>query len=325
MSTFVAHHFPSTDTMPAVKTPITQALADGVLSRRELKGFMQRSNAPAFFHLFAWLATLLASGLLVSFCMHTWWLFPAMFVHGVVLVHHFSLQHECVHYTAFKTRWLNDLVGNICGLIIILPNRFFRYEHCDHHTYTQLTGRDPELIPMPDSFSQYLIYLSSWPYWKAKISELIAHVAGRLSPVERRFIPVEEHQTVFWEARLMLAFYLAIASLCVLADWWAPLWYWWLPVLLGEPFMRAVRMTEHVGRPTTNNMRENTRTNLVSAPMRFLCWNMNYHAEHHYASSVPFFALPKFHEKLNGYVYVEKRGYVGAHRDIIARLRGRAL
>ena len=42
-----------------------------------------------------------------------------MFVHGVVLVHHFSLQHECTHYIAFRTRRSNDVVGAACGFVII--------------------------------------------------------------------------------------------------------------------------------------------------------------------------------------------------------------
>ena len=97
-----------------------------------------------------------------------------MFIQGVILVHHFSLQHECVHYTVFKTRWLNNLVGNICGFIIMLPNRHFRYEHCDHHTYTQLHGEDPELVPMPESWASYAMYLSAIPYWKTKITNCTA-------------------------------------------------------------------------------------------------------------------------------------------------------
>ena len=82
-------------------------------------------------------------------------------------------------------------------------------------------------------------------------------------------------------------------------------------------------MTEHVGRPNIFDMKENTRTNLVSKPLQFLCWNMNYHAEHHYASSVPFYALPELHKKLKDVIYIEPRGYLGAHIDILSQLTGR--
>ncbi|MDC0434426.1 fatty acid desaturase [bacterium] len=303
-----------------VLTPVTQALRDGALTRRELKQFMKRSDKPALLRLLI-LCVIVASGIvLIRLTQGSWLVVPTMFLHGVVLVHLFSLQHECCHYTAFKTRWLNDWVGNVCGLIIMLPNRFFRYEHCDHHTYTQIKGKDTELIEMPRSFSAYLGYLSSIPYWKAKLSELWRHAFGRLTPSEKRFVPFSERCTVILEARFMAGFYATVIVLSVLYQTDAALWYWFLPVVLGEPVMRAIRMTEHVGRPMVSDMTTNTRSNKISEPMRFLCWNMNYHAEHHYAASVPFHALPALSKKLDGYVHTEKGGYLGAHRDIISQL-----
>lgn len=306
-----------------VLTPISQALNEGALTRKELKALMRRSNVPGLVRLFWWFAAMLATGSLIYLSLGTGWIIPAMFLHGILLVHHFSLQHECIHYTAFKTRWLNDVIGNYCAFVIMLPNRHFRYEHCDHHTYTQLKGHDPELIELPISVWKYLGYISSWPYWRAKFTELGRHIVGRLSLEEQRFIPQQEYSTIFWEARLMALGYLTIFGICIVFEWWLPVFFWWLPVVMGEPVMRAIRLTEHVGRPNTSDMKENTRTNLVTGPMRFLCWNMNYHAEHHYASSVPFHALPQLHQKLDGYIYVEKRGYLGAHVDIIAQLLGR--
>lgn len=309
-------------TQSTVVTPITQALQEGVITRSELKALMARNNRTALGWLLAWIAVLCVTSTLVWLSLGTWWLLPAMFVHGIVLVHHFSLQHECCHYTVFRTRWLNDVVGYVCGLVIILPNRFFRYEHCDHHTYTQISGRDPEMIEMPQSWRQYLWYISSIPYWRAKITEIFTHAFGKLLPNEARFIPREERNTIFLEARLMLGLYALVMILALAFQSWAPLWFWLFPVMLGEPVMRAIRMTEHVGRPTTKLMRENTRSNLVSLPWRFLCWNMNYHAEHHYAPSVPFHALPRLHKKLQGVIHLENDGYIGAHRDIIQRLPG---
>ncbi|MEL6798575.1 MAG: fatty acid desaturase [Pseudomonadota bacterium] len=304
----------------AVLTPITQALNDGRLTRRELKALMARSDRPALVRLAVWIAVLGVTGTAVWLTLGTIWLVPTMFLHGVVMVHHFSLQHECCHYTAFRTRWLNDVMGNICGFLIMLPHQHFRYEHCDHHTHTQVHGDDPELIEMPKTFAAYLSYISAIPYWRNKFAELGRHIAGRLTPEEERFVPKEVRATIILEARLFLVRYLAILILCAATGWWAPVWFWWLPVLLGEPVMRAIRMTEHVGRPNTRDFCENTRSNLVSRPMQFLCWNMNYHAEHHYAASVPFHALPALHQKLDGYIHVEPHGYLGAHRDILRQI-----
>lgn len=306
-----------------VQTPITQAMQEGALTRAELKKLMRRSNRPGFIRLVVWVLLILGTSLLVYATMGSWLLLLAMLLHGIVLVHHFSLQHECCHYTAFKTRWLNDVVGNLCGLIIMLPNRFFRYEHCDHHTYTQVQGKDTELIELPESLSGYFLYLSSYPYWKSKFSELWRHARGYLSPDDKRFVPREEYKTIILEARLMVLFYLCVIVGSLLLQTTALFWFWFIPVVLGEPVMRAIRMTEHVGRPMTNDMKFNTRSNSVALPWRFLCWNMNYHAEHHYASSVPFHALPELSAKLQNYIYTEPRGYVGAHLDMLAQISGR--
>lgn len=305
-----------------VRTPITQAISEGALTRRELKAFMARSNSHAFTRLGIWTVILMISSSLILLTYESWWIFLAMFIQGIIIVHHFSLQHECVHYTAFKTRKLNDIFGMLCGISIILPNQQFRYEHCDHHTYTQLKGKDPELIELPISIRKYLWYISSVPYWNNKFKQIFRHFLGYLNDEDRAFLSDREALVVFREARSMVAIYVVILLVCALTNYWAPLWYWVIPLFMGEPVMRFIRLTEHVGRPNVDDMRENTRTSLVSVPLRFLSWNMNYHAEHHYAASVPFHALPKLHKKLKGYVYVEKRGYLGAHIDIVMQLVG---
>ena len=305
-----------------VRTPITQAISEGALTRRELKAFMARSNSHAFTRLGIWTVILMISSSLILLTYESWWIFLAMFIQGIIIVHHFSLQHECVHYTAFKTRKLNDIFGMLCGISIILPNQQFRYEHCDHHTYTQLKGKDPELIELPISIRKYLWYISSVPYWNNKFKQIFRHFLGYLNDEDRAFLSDREALVVFREARSMVAIYVVILLICALTNYWAPLWYWVIPLFMGEPVMRFIRLTEHVGRPNVDDMRENTRTSLVSVPLRFLSWNMNYHAEHHYAASVPFHALPKLHKKLKGYVYVEKRGYLGAHIDIVMQLVG---
>ena len=281
-----------------VRTPITQAMNDGALTRRELKSLMQRSNRPAVIRAVGILLVLSLTSTLIWLAYDSWWIWPAMFLQGIVIVHFFSLQHECVHYTAFKTRKLNDIAGNICGYVIILPFQQFRYEHCDHHTYTQLKGRDPELIELPISVWDYLWYISSVPYWRNKFKQIFRNGAGRLNEDDKAFLSQYEAPIIFREAQQMLIFYGAVLLLCLIMGWTAPLWYWFIPLFLGEPVMRFIRLTEHVGRPNVDDMTENTRTSLVSWPAQFLSWNMNYHAEHHYAASVPFHALPQLHDQV---------------------------
>jgi fatty acid desaturase len=296
---------------------------DALVPRRELKRLMKRSNRPGLIHLGLWVLLLAATGSLIWMAGdNAWLLIPAMFAHGIVVVHHFALQHECSHYTAFRSRWICNLLAHICGLILVIPPRFFRYEHCDHHTYTNLTGRDPEMIELPISLWKYLGYLSSVPYWRGQFGGMFRRARGVLTNDEQRFLPREEWGAVILESRLMIAGYLAIIVAMAATGWTGPIFYWWLPMFMAEPLMRFIRMTEHVGRPTVDDMRVNTRTNVVSLPWRFLAWNMNYHAEHHYAASVPFHGLGALHDRIRDRVYVEKHGYLSAHLDILGQIFG---
>lgn len=304
------------------QSPLSQALGDNpLLPRRELKQLMQRSNLPGLVHLFWWLVLLGFTGSLIWLTKgNLWLLIPAMFIHGVVMVHHFALQHECTHFTAFKSRRFCKFMTAYCGFLLVIPPLFFRYEHCDHHTYTNLTHRDPELIPLPQSKWAYLWYLTALPYWYSQFGGMFRRAAGKLTSTEMKFVPRTEISAVVRESRLMILGYLLIIILMIVFNWSAPLFYWWLPMIMGEPVMRFIRMTEHAGRPTIADMTKNTRTNIVSAPWRFLAWNMNYHAEHHFASSVPFHSLAALHEKIKDQVYVEHDGYLNAHRDILQRI-----
>jgi fatty acid desaturase len=56
--------------------------------------------------------------------------------------------------------------------------------------------------------------------------------------------------------------------------------------------------------------------------LRWLAWNMPYHAEHHAFPALPFHALPSAHALLRDHIAVQARGYLAAHRQIIAGLAG---
>jgi len=306
-------------------TPMSQALAaDAPIGRAELKALMRRSDATGLLWLAGWLALLGATGTLVWLALGTWWLLPAMFLHGIVVVHHFALQHECCHMTAFRTRRLSKLVGAWCGFVLVIPPTYFKYEHCDHHTHTNIPGRDPELIGLPQSLWAHVVYISSLSYWKSQFSILIRTALGRFDETERRFIPKEERDRVIREGRLMVAGYLAVIAAMLAFAWSAPLWFWFIPMFIGQPVMRAIRMTEHVGRPQVRDLKQNTRTTLVSWPWRFVAWNANYHAEHHFASSVPFHALPRLHARLKGQLAHEPGGYLAVHAEILRQVRAAA-
>jgi fatty acid desaturase len=278
-----------------------------------------RSNGQGLLQLACHLGVLAATGILVWRARDSLWLLPAMAAHGILLASLFAPLHESVHWTAFRTRRLNDVVAWACGAVLVLPPAYFRAFHFAHHRHTQNPERDPELaVPKPRTLREYLWHVSGLPYWRERLVTTFRHACGR---VDEPFIAPRGRPAVVREARLLLCLYL-LAALASLAGSSAALLYLWVgPALLGQPFLRLYLLAEHTGCPLVADMLENSRTTRSLAPIRRLAWNMPYHAEHHAWPALPFHALPAAHRLLSSKIAVKASGYVAVHREIVAGLR----
>jgi len=236
---------------------------------------------------------------------------------GIGMLFLFTAMHECSHATAFRSRWLNSMVGSIAGIVLLIGPTWFFYFHQDHHKFTQDPRRDPELgTPKPSGMNGYLWYLSGVPFWLANMRVLVGNAFGR-----RRdsYVPEVKRAAVRREARLMLAFYLAAVPALAMADWLIP--YVILPLVVGAPFLRAYLLAEHAGCDEgEDNMLANTRTLLTVGPVRFIAWNMPYHAEHHSFPAVPFHALPRLHQVMKDDIRNLEPGYVSFHRRFAMKI-----
>lgn len=296
--------------------------ASEFLDKPALAALMRCTNWQGVLFLAGHVAALAAGGWLVWATLGTWWVVPAMVLHGIVIVHLFAPLHECAHFTAFRSRNLNRVVGVACGVAIGVPFLFFRLEHVAHHRFTQDAGRDPQLIPLSEGWAGHFWYLSSVPYWQNLIGDLARHAAGRYRPAERAFLRDDMLPAVTREARLMILAYLAVFAVSLALQSWAAAIYWLVPRILGEPFMRAIRMSEHVGCSDDIDMLKNTRTVAHPVgPVRWLAWNMCWHTAHHYQPGVPFHRLQIFHGVIAGAVQHQDTGYVATHRRILTRIR----
>src|SRR5688500_12643925 len=105
--------------------------------REQLLRLAVRSDARGLAQLACHLAALCATGALVWSARSTWWLLPAMLLHGIVLIFLFAPLHESIHWTAFRSRRLNDAVAWAWGALLLLPPAYFRAFHFAHHRHTQ--------------------------------------------------------------------------------------------------------------------------------------------------------------------------------------------
>ena len=263
----------------------------------------------------AHLLTLTATGVMVVGATGPW-LVPAMAGHGIVLVSLFAPLHETIHRTAFRSRRLNDGVARVVGFLLLLPCGHFRRFHLAHHRHAQDRQRDPERAQArPGTVAGYLLAMSGLPYWWEQGAALVRHARGR---VDDTFVPVAERSRVTREARWHLTAYAAVAALAW--HWPAVLGLWLLPAVLGQPFLRLILLAEHVGCAEVPEMTVNSRTTITNPLVRFLMWNMPFHAEHHAHPEVPFHALPALHERMAASLAATTRGYWRVHHEYVRGL-----
>ena len=239
---------------------------------------------------------------------------------GFTLVTMFAAMHEAVHRTAFKSQQLNDGVAWFAGLLSFYNSTFYRPYHGWHHRFTQLPGKDPELDdPKPTSFTRYVIEMSGAPWWIGKLRTHAKLATGNTASYP--FLNDQVAPLVVRSVRLQLLTYAVLegASLALGYPYFAL--YWLLPVALAQPLLRVILLAEHTGCTEDDNPLSNTRTTYTVLPVRFLMWEMPYHAEHHRYPAMPFFALARAHQTVGPHLrFVARRGYLGMHVTLLQRL-----
>ncbi len=291
-----------------------------ILSTQELGVLNAKSNLQGTFRLLGHLTVIGASGYLwITYMDRGFIAFPALAIYGFSFAAMFAPLHECVHRTAFASNRLNDAIAWFAGLLSFYNSTFYRRYHKWHHRYTRIPGKDPELNdPQPKTFAEYCWQISGIPWWIGKIQGHLRIALGQLEDCP--YIPQIARIEVIRSTRLQLLVYgVAIALSIAFSQPWFLL-YWFLPLALGQPVLRFILLAEHTDCALDDNPLANTRTTLTLAPLRFLMWNMPFHAEHHLYASIPFHALPAAHDKLSPHLTHVDTGYIKVNQNILKKL-----
>ena len=276
-----------------------------------------KSDAIGLLHLASYLGTIAIVGVLI-FLRVPFWPF-LMVAQGILIVFLFTLMHEAMHRTVFASQWLNDGVGALCGFVLLLPPAWFRYFHFAHHRHTQDPENDPELAtPKPETVRDYAIHVSGIPVWKNAVLTLLSNAFG--AP-EYDYVPASQRKVIQTEARRMLAGYVLVVACSLALQSTALIWLWIVPALLGQPFLRLFLLAEHGRCAFVANMLENSRTTFTTRFVRWLAWNMPYHAEHHALPTVPFHKLPEFHALTRKHLRETENGYTAFNRNYVEALQ----
>jgi len=271
------------------------------VARPTLKALMQRSDARALRDTALWFALIIGSGVLAFMLRDSLWAIPAFIVYGALYGGSSdSRWHESGHGTAFRTRWMNEVLYQIASFMVMRRPTVWRWSHARHHSDTLVTGRDPEIaVQRPPSLVTLLLNLFAIKSSVDVLRQVVANAFGHVDPEEASFIPESERAKVVWEGRAWLAVYGAVAAACVASGSIWPALFIGLPSFYGAWLYVFFGLPQHAALPeNVLDHRLNCRTIYVNPLFRFLYWNMNYHLEHHMFPMVPFHALPRLHDEI---------------------------
>jgi fatty acid desaturase len=315
-------------TGPETKLAEERGLADAQwyaseVPRQRMRELMQRRNGPAIFHTIIWFGLLIGSGVLGFLTWGTWWALPCFFVYGVIYASSSdSRWHECMHRTAFKTVWLNDVLYEIASFMVFRESVSWRWSHTRHHTDTIIVGRDPEIaVPRPADLWNVLMAFFVLKSAPKEFFRMLKHCFGHMTPAERTYIPESEYPKVFRNARIYILIYASVIGAAIYTQSILPLMYIGLPSLYGSWLMVVFGLTQHAGlAEDVLDHRLNCRTVYMNPIFRFLYWEMNYHIEHHMFPMVPYHALGKLHQELKADMPKPYSGLWEAYREIVPAL-----
>jgi fatty acid desaturase len=281
-----------------------------------LKRLYARSDWAGARQTLAHVALLVAGGALVLETRGTWWAAPALLLQAIFVNALFGAMHESVHYGSFRSRRAADLLAFFSGAAILNNAGFYRHYHMAHHRYTQDPARDPELITSgtPRTWKNYLLRVSAIPFFLLRFRDIVLFPFGVRGDVN--YIHEKAWPEVRRWGRWLLAFYavLLLGSLALHTD--VLLWVWIFPLLIGAPLLRLYLVCEHTLCPNSDDGFANTRTTLCNPLLRFLMWNLPYHAEHHLLPNIAFHHLPEAHQYLRPHLKFVARSYFQTNREI---------
>jgi fatty acid desaturase len=293
-----------------------------LIDSRRLKELSVRSDARGLAQLGSQLGAIAVTGILLASSWGSWWGVPVFIAHGILINCLYAGQHEMSHWTAFKSRWLNDVAGEAIGFVVIYPFTWDRWFHFTHHRNTQSWEKDPELlIRSPYTFGSYLLNLFGVSYWYGRARSTVRLAFG-IAPPYAYWLNEKQRRTVIVEARWHVAGYLTIAALSLAFGSWAAVKFWLAPMLLTKVVHQLQNVGEHTCLTHEPDVLKNTRTLKGPLLMRWLMWNMSYHTAHHNFPGVPFHRLRELHNEIEERLGapVPTAGYLETHVTIARTL-----
>ncbi|MCI5096957.1 MAG: fatty acid desaturase family protein [Rhodobacteraceae bacterium] len=280
------------------------------LTSEEIRPLAERSDLMG-----VWLVLHCWGTIALAVLLYGLWPNPLTFVLAVMIIGSRQLglailMHEAAHNALFKSRRLNDIVGEwLCGRPILAELAAYRHYHLTHHRFTQ-TDKDPDLVlssKFPTSRASLQRKFTRDLTGRTGMKQLVGQImmslrfAGDDDAIQAAASDFAQSFKAphLWRA---LPVFIAVGLvMSLIGDWWWGLAFWLLPYLTWFQFVLRVRnIAEHGATEQSENPLQNVRTTLANPIARLFVapyW-VNYHLEHHMVMHVPCWNLKRMHKLL---------------------------
>lgn len=250
-----------------------------------------------------------------------WWTtVVSVIVMGMMYAHLVTLQHECLHEHAYRRRWVNRLVGFMCGLFVLSSYSHFKYEHLRHHAFLG-TPKNQEFfnyrfndLGTPLGFALCAFH----PGRYLNVAKGLGRsVIWQLDPSVTKIRSAKKIRTEYatFAVIIIATTMISIATASPLA-----LLLWALPALLiAEPAHFLIELPEHFGlnSQTDPDVLSNTRTVRAGWFGKWYTNGNDLHTAHHYHQGVPMVNVPELHEMIENRIVTIESSYFSFYRDVI--------
>lgn len=223
-----------------------------------------------------------------------------------------GIGHELFHGTVFSSRKLNTFLFRLFSILTWNNYGYFEVTHWKHHKDTLLPD-DPEGNPTVGLRKSEFLWLLTFdfPSLSRRLKVLMLNVFGVVpGPLGATLFSkgTPQRAAMVNAARVIVAFHLLLATLFLLSGAVYLILLVSLATFCVTFLNRLFAVAQHYGTEVVPHPDYllTTRTVVLDPVSSFLYANMNYHIEHHFFPSIPYYNLPQVHghlrRKLN-YLY----------------------
>jgi fatty acid desaturase len=270
------------------------------LSKEQLRALSEVNPWISTCHiLLEWTAVVLAAAMCHHFGNPLLYLLCVAFIgarqHALLI-----LMHDGTHYRLFRNRRINDWVTEV---LLAWPHlvtmRSYRENHIAHHNFVN-TESDPDWLRKKDN-AEWQFPQSARKLLGIFLRDLIGIGGINLIRLASSLSSASAAPSKAF-VRIRLSFYVTVISGLIVAGCGKVLvLYWVVPFFTWLIFIMRIRsIAEHFAIKAKSGAYRQTRTTYAGLLTRLFVApkNVNYHIEHHFFPSVPFYRLPQLHSLL---------------------------